>query len=486
MLQCGHGRLILMSSQKAVDNNNRDVIDIGLLRSSHITSNHVVYSCPPHMKEMAYYGILANVCICYLFSRAFHIIGSGAFYVITDLLSKQNSKNEETENTNYGLVTELGFDINLINDDLQDMSTKNLCLQKAFVHLQTHAVSLKTLIKGNNPNILVSDTVMIYIDPAPILSETSLNAICFTTRLTHFVSNTICHKYIIIAIENFKSDQFDKETHNYQIATANILMDNISDIFEAYWGHFKRFVIAPEADSLPMEQFWVQCQHLYAKNSKIHSKGGPRIFFTTIKKTLSKESRQQLFAEKYEDVDHELMVSDNSRKSCKRKFPNYLNNANNDEIDVCSSSKMPLNCVEYRVGYNLGHDKTKLYLDFILKEYNMLNVSCSAEIFSKTLCSQNISIPTFIAENLNVLTLKSKGTASKRWQISGKSRKNGEFLKDDVADSVIMSISLFKMAVGEDSMSTTLLYELKPEINNRGYLQKLQKLECVITTTATE
>ena len=471
MLQTGHGRLILMSSQKA-SGDTRDIVDIGLLRSSHIASNHVYYVCPPHLKEMSSRGFIANTCICYIFFHPFHIKKGGSFQALTELFSNN------TEVTNSPLLTELGIDLNLINDDIHEMSNKNLCTRKAHMHVQTTSISLKALIKNNRPDALVSDTVMVYIDPAPIVSDMSLNAMCFTTCITHILSNEASHKHVIIAVENFKSDQFDKETYNYQIAISNILMKNIVDIFEVFSGHFKRFVVAPEADSIPMEQFWVQCQHLYTQNRTFLAKNGPKVFFTTIRKTLSKNTKDNLCAniENIPEYDN-MKVMAQATPDRKRKF-----RADENDIDIYVPVRKNLTSMHFRVGYNLGHEKTKIYLDFILKQYNTLNVICASEVFSNTLCASNISIPTLVVESLDVLTIKSKSNNQMKLYISGKSRKNGDYIQDDLADAIIMSVMLFPVATGQNPLSTPL-YELKPELNDSGVFSSPQSQECVITAS---
>jgi hypothetical protein len=427
------------------------------------------------MKEMSSQQSIGNFCICHIFSQPFHINTGGSFRALTDMFSRNNNKNTEGNEMNSAMLSELGVDISSINEDIEDMSSNHLCTKKAHTHLQTNSICLINLIKENRPDTILSDTVMIYIDPAPVTGEMSYNAICFATRINHILSNSTAYKYVILAIEKFKSDMFDPDTRDYGIATARILMKDIDNIFTFYGGHFKTFVIAPEADSISMDQFWVQCQQLYANNKKFLAKNGPRVFFTTLKQSLNKSSKEQLIMD-YKSYREKqgLSILDGTKVNKKRKMHDE---SSPTDLILTNTS---IDCMKYRVGYNLGRNKTKIYLDFIFKEYNGLNVYCASEVFGYTLCSKNISIPTFIAENLDVLQLKTIGNKNRKYRISGKKQRNGEYITDDVADAVIMSIMLFKLAVGEEATSSPL-YELQPIVNKSKCLHKIQDQEYIVT-----
>lgn len=456
-----------MSSQHIYEN-NRDIIDIGLLRSSAITSNHVYYMCLPHLKKLSSMGITSPLCLCHIFTQPMHIMSQKSFQNITELFTKSKNEDENDQiNLNHSLLLELGIDMNLINDDIKAISNQNLCTKNARIHLQTNSISLKTLIKNQNDNCKVSNIVMVYIDPAPILGESSLNAMCFVTRVTLKTGKENSYKYIIVALENFRSDRFDPDTHSYQLATARILMKDICDIFAVYNGHFKEFIIAPEADSLPMEGFLLECQNIMKDNKFMCAQNAPRIFFTTIKICFSKKKKLDFVENKNDDpslASSTTIDLSPDRSNGTQIFPSlpmkrkhmYDSLENNPFLLPNMSSETEY--VNYRIGYNLGYNKMQMYLDFILKQYNALNIFCASEVFGHTFSSSNMSIPTCIADSLDALIIKSKGNS--KWQITGKRRKNGKLLRDDITDTVVMGVMLFPLAAGEDPKSNPL-YELK-------------------------
>lgn len=480
MLSTDKGRMIIMSSQKTTQD-NRDFIDVSALRSSHVTSNHVYYVCPPHLKEMSANRCILNVCLCYIFSQPHHINTGGSYKALTELFTRNNCSNEDNDKVDSAMLSELGVDISSINDDIQEMSLPSLCTKKARIQLQTSMVCVLDIIKEQKGHSLLSDTVMVYIDPAPVSGDRSFNAICFATHVTHVLSEDTSHKYIILAVENFQSDVFDPDTNNYGIAAAKILMRDIADIYSFYRGHFKYFVIAPEADSISMDHFWVKCQQLYVENTMFFAKNGPRIFFTTVKISLNKRVKDSIIKNYHECMrDDGLLTHDEINGfTVKGKLSNVHKNS---LFDHRKCRNLEAECVQYRIGYNLGQNKTKIYLDFFATEYNALNIFCAAEIFGHTLSSKKVSIPTFIAENLDLLTIKSSGKSRTSWKINGKKQQNGVFIADDVADAVIMSIMLFKQAVNEGK-SRSPLYELKPEITSHGSIKQFQKQDYVIMST---
>lgn len=483
MLSTDKGRMIIMSSQKTTQD-NRDFIDVSALRSSHITSNHVYYVCPPHLKEMMSNRSIANVCLCYIFSQPYHINTGGSFKALTELFSQHNSSNTENEKIDSAMLSELGIDITSLNGDIQELSLPTLCTKKAQIQLQTSSVCILDIIKNKKSNAVLSDTVMVYIDPAPVLGDRSFNAICFATYVSYNISNETSHKYVILAIENFRTDTFDPDTCNYGIAVAKILMKDIADIFSFYQGHFKNFVIAPEADSISMDHFWVKCQELYGENKKLFARNGPHIFFTTIKLSLNKANKESLIKNYHESMEKDgLSIGNASYLQGSKKKKGHRDDLRNEVFERVIPDSSSMDCTEYRVGYNLGQNKTKVYLDFFVTEYNALNVFCAAEIFGHTLLSKAISIPTFIAENLDVLTLKASRKETVAWTINGKKQMHGVFVTDDVADAVIMSIMLFKNVVNENKLNSPL-YELKPKPNSHSTVNRFQSQQYVVICKA--
>ena len=473
--------MILMSSQK-VKQNKQNIIDIGLLRSNAIASNHVYYMCTPHLKSMILSGVLySTICVCHLFTQPFHLLCDNSFQTITELFSKTQEVEDDTDTlTNYSMLMELGIDLTSVNNDMESLSTNTLCARNARVHLQTNSISLKMLLKENQSRCVVSDTVMVYIDPAPVVGDKSFNALCFTTRIAT-ISETNTHKYVIIAVENFRSDQL--KTHNYELATARMLIKDITDICTVYGGHFKKFLVAPEANSISMVEFLAECRRQIRGNKILSARNGPKIYFTTIKTTVSKrkktsaivseEHQQKLSLLQFEEdhlqsgylVQNRLIFPDIPRKTPrKRKILNVGGGADDDDDENDD--------VRYRLGYFLGKNKTQIYLDFIFREYNGLNVFCASEIFGHSLCSKNVSIPTMIADYLDHLTVKHNQTHINKhnWEILGKCTKKGEFIKDDVTDAVVMSIMLFPFAVGEQIHSNPLFELTLHQENDSDYL----------------
>lgn len=477
MISTDNGRMIIMSSQ-ILGHANRDFINVSSLRSSHIISNHVHYVCPPHLKKMTTDHSIGNLCLCNIFSQPYHIKTGGSFKALAELFASDNPRNNDA-NTSSSMLSELGIDLSLINEDIQDIAENALFTRKAHIHLQTNSICIKKLLKELPPGTTVSNTVMVYVDPAPVTSDMSYNALCFVTCITHNVSNILSQNYVIIAIENFKSDMIDSETNDYGIATATILMQDINDIYSYFGGHFKNFIIAPEADSISMDQFWLHCQHLYLNYTKMHKViNKPDIYFTTISQPLTKQNKEELSTQFHLKRKQAGLTPINSNE-IPRKRRNGIGREHEENTII--RDKTTLNYLKYRIGYNLGHEKTKLYVDFIFKRYNTLNVFCASEIFSRTMFSNEISLPTFITQNLDVLALKPPKHKGEKWKITGKRQKKGEYITDDVADAVIMSIMLFPTPLGDERWKTPF-YKLNCEDNKKDRLHQYQSTEYTITT----
>ena len=251
-------------------------------------------------------------------------------------------------------------------------------------------------------------------------------------------------------------------------------MTDIQNIFYFYDCYFKKFVIAPEADSISMNRFWVECQHRYVNTKEFVGKNAPQIYFTTVSVPQNKSSKEQIFENVNSKRSKEGLAKFERGKLLSRKRKHYPEDA--EDIDLCRKpvvNNIDFDCRQYRIGFNLGIKKRQIYAQFIINEYNALNTYCSSEIFGETLLD-NISIPTFVAENLSNLRRKPCG------KITGKKKINGEYITDDVADAVIMSIMLFPLAVGE-TPNMTPLCELKPEMNKDGSIGEIQNQQYTIT-----
>lgn len=473
MISTDNGKIILMSSHRSMQNNT-NFIDIGSLRSSYILSNHINYVCPVHLKEMLSIQKTVNMCLCNIFNHPFHIDNSGSFKSLTEMLSK-NKSDKSTNNEDYSMLCELGVDINSIeeNEELQTLSDNSLCTKKALILFQTNLMSIKNMIKANQKGTKISDTVMVYIDPAPVPSDKSYNAICFTTRIEYQLNeNLTSHKYVLLAVEKFSSFDIDQVTRDYGIATANLLMRDIRNIFVFYEGYFKKFIIAPEADSIAMDRFLVECKqmlHIFeTKNSY------PKIYFTMMKEPMNKSSQIKAIANFNQQRESRSLPTFQISKSRNKKIK-LDTDILCKESDYSSTSLM---CTKLRIGYNLGKEKRRVYMEFLMNEFNAHNVSCASEIFSISLAKENISIPTLLADYLGALKIKSSG------KITGKGIKNGEFQPDDVSVAVIMSTMLFPHALDKRKFNNIPLYELQNDNRDTSDYETelLRGAEHIITT----
>lgn len=457
MISVDNGKMILMSSHRSTQN-NANFIDIATLRSGHILSNHVNYVCPVHLKEMLSIQKNVNVCLCNIFNQPFHIDTSGSFKALTELLSTRNKTNDG--GGDYSMLCELGVDLNSIeeNEELQTLSNNSLCTKKALILLQTNLVHISNLINPNKMGTNVSCTVMVYIDPAPIPGDKSYNAICFTTRVEYnnLSNNVRSHKYVLLAIEKFSSDLVDKETRDYGIATAKLLMEDIQNIFLFHNGYFKKFIIAPEADSISMDRFLLECKNLYNKFENNH----PQIYFTMIREPMNKAGQIKATA------NYNKQRASRGLPALQNKTGNKRRKIDADILCKDDQYSSSLTSTKLRIGYNLGREKRRIYMEFLMNELNAHNVCCATEIFSISLVNENISIPTFVANNLSALRRKPSG------EITGKGFKNGEYQADDVAVAVIMSTMLFPHTL-DKQFNNPPLYELQK--TTAGYENELLK-----------
>ena len=107
----------------------------------------------------------------------------------------------------------------------------------------------------------------------------------------------------------------------------------------------------------------------------------------------------------------------------------------------------------FRLGYTMGSNKVSKFWDFFSSCYNTgptntSTVTCAKDVYSYSLFKKSVSIPIYIAQAMEGLTLRRKpirSTGGNHYYISGKDTAGvtGVQKRDDLATSVICAVVLF-------------------------------------------
>lgn len=392
MLQTDNCHMVMASSHVVP---GKKYIDLMRLRSPDILLNNVSHVCCQHAIAVADKENNLLTCPCYLFNKPPHLRADTVYRRILNTFGEAAGGDNEDDN-DAALLYEVGLIPELKNWGLE---AGRLAVPAAG---QRFASRLLKLDFGEQQ---IAREIVVYIDPAPTCAGTSLQAMVFTCRVKR--PQTGVH-YVILAVEEFSTEEIDSEGKDDSRALAAVFIGTISTLTRLYDNYFTTFYVAPEANAMQLDRFWVEsARNVTAELS------GVTILGTTI------------VADKWKEP-----------KKRRRKRSDY------EEMLLPATTRK-----KYRVGYTLGARKVSHFYGFFTTLYNPPSSSLGAVVCAQTLWSfflsaKTNSVPAYIAQKLESLQLIPR--AGGAFKISGKGGKNpdGSFQTDDLAVAVVMSVIL--------------------------------------------
>ena len=442
MLQLKHSRILCMSSQINIERQTSNkYIDIDSVRGEYVLFNKVCYVCKRHIKPLIQSDIKMNKCMCFYFSQPRHLECSNDIASVLDSFGVADSKRNNNLNgqnrmsdTYSTMLAEIGIILNengtLTNIHTSDTAANSAQLANQFGHDMLHKpLDVKKLInKTLNGEGYVSNTVYVYYDPAPMVSEISKGAIAFIVKV-HTTDNmqtkkkvdighehlldykTMAETYVLLAMEEFENDQVLEHNSNYQKVGAHVILNTITAINILYGGYFTKYNIFPEANSFCMREFYTECLAHEWYNTEASMSVSLYVSTKKVKKTSYSVNRKR---------KHEEQIKGSHTS---------LSHAHEPDI-------------EERVGYCLAGKKVFHYLNFFIHTYNSGHLRCASQIYTANYMHINYSDVVYISEVLGEMKIKVKPNNTQKgkhsYSVCGKKHTSSKgYVTDDLADAII-------------------------------------------------
>ena len=426
MSMTDNGRMTLISSQRSTDQNK--YIDLDRTRSPDILFNRVCYACPQHIRSLYRSNTSLLKCPCKYFAPPQHLTIKDSYKEILKIFSSSDNNIEDTNRLN--MLGEVGVIPPPDMDDVSNGSIYNnsfLFSQEGCDHFLKTTMCIQTCI--DDPNVHVSKTIVMYLDPTTCNADSSLNAMSFVTNINNIDKKS---QYIILAVEHFKTEEIDPDEKNVCKACSFLIISILELLTAWYDNYFDRLIIAPESNSLNLEPLAFMLSQIFFNNKTLNSK--ITIQFTSVEQGII------------------------------RDFTPTLTNNTNPYVKRRKISKL---CIGYHLQSN---NKTKDCVNFYSDIFNQKRLFCAKTIISLTLQNIPISIVSYIADQLQrVRFIKRNNTQS--YYITGKDTNK----TDDVAISTIMSVQIYRN-INNPTMILIGLPNPSSALNNTdnqlGYLNK--------------
>jgi len=402
MTNTDNGRMILMSSQKS-GKDKRDVIDLDTTRSRYVLFNRVSYVCAGHITALLKANTGLIKCPCYYFSSPAHITMDDGYTDILNLFTIDDVDSGISE-SKTALLAEIGV---LPTKDLSitakgDLTVASLAKSTANIYMATNLFDTHEYLEGMYKNtLLVSKTILVYLDPAPCDVESSYNALSYMTEI--HTSDSEASQYVILGVEHFRTGDIDVESGDVSLACVKLIMTNLNLICALYDSYFDRLIIAPECNSLSLEPFRYHLSKQFFKSDLCKK---ITIQFTSVATVNGMNSMTPI---------HDDIITDKP---------------------VIKKRKVSA----FRVGYILSNkNKNSNCVNFYTRIYNQCHLQCARKMLSCTLNKVNISVVQYIINQLNTMRFK-KNKSTGSYSISGKKGNQ----RDDLAISIIMGTCILK------------------------------------------
>lgn len=421
MTNTDNGRMMLMSSQKS-GKDKRDVIDLDTTRSKYVLFNRVSYVCAAHVKALIKNNTTLIKCPCYYFSSPLHIIMDEGYRDILNLFTI-NETGTDGENgiseSKTALLAEIGC---LPTNDLAivtkgDLSVTSLASATANFYMATNLFDTHEFTEGILKNtMLVSKTILVYLDPAPCDVEASYNALSYITEI--YNSEGESSHYVILGVEHFRTRDIDCESGDTSLACVKLIMANLNLLCALYESYFDRVIIAPECNSLSLEPLRYHLAQFFFKS----------------------------------DLCQKISIQFTSVATVNGQ--NTMNPNQMDSIgDYPHVKKRKVSAV--RIGYILSaKNKISNCVNFYNRIYNKCRIQCAKKMLSCSLKNINTSLVQYIINQLNTMQFSKKATGT--YSISGKKPNQ----RDDLAISIIMGTCI--LGDVKDKVNALPLIELQP------------------------
>lgn len=469
--------MVVASSHRMVHPNCKPFLDLANMHCTDILVNNVPHVCPQHIRSMIEDEVTAMCCPCYLFSQSPHIKADASYRRTLNAFIKNSAglgkeDGETASAIRTAMLSEIGILLpNMGVDSLKGdvgLDAMRLAAPNARETFCTKSIAVEDyVVHGKREDLIFSRDVVAYIDPAPTDVGRSYNAIVFVVRAEY--SNVQVHttglreRYVVIAAEEFQSDWLEPESQDGMLAIARAFMSACHAITRLYKAYFNRIIVAPEANGLGINHFWIMCSRLYAKSKLLLDKNVV-IYSTTIPTTmansLTNTRRAHTLSKRFENKRLKHMTGGGG------------------ELDERALAQSTERIVDYRIGYLMTKDKTDRITKFYTDCYNpnLMNIHdlvCARSVWSWWLTQRGYGVAFYIAEKMDKLYLRAQKrqcTGHRKWYVTGKrSHADGTHEADDLAIAVAMSTTLSRdfHAHGEMDPVFRRLLRLEPrdEIN---------------------
>lgn len=476
MLQTDDCRIVLTSSHKA-GQDNRVFVDLSALRNDAIFINNVSNVCRNHISAMLEDDVVSMNCPCFIFQQPHHIKADPTYRSILNSFSvsgnnktsrnkyddydndgSYSAQNDDTCKTSHkrALLSEIG----IVNGDGFTQSLYDVpgsyklataagrerfttSLVSVFDHLFDHPTS---------SSLVFSKDIVVYIDPSPTDVGSSYNAMCFCARAQCFDDNDDGTPgdfyYVLLAVEEFSSSELGAvESHK---GLALVWYNTLNNLTKLYDGYFNTVYMIPEANAINMDPFWLECGRLVKEGSDSLGDAGVTVLSPIIINSSQNRKRKVNGAALFKEATRKNKYNvyggvKNDRFAFQLETNTIVESINNNDHDddgVC--------CRGYRIGYTLSHKKVSYFLSFFSAFYNPSRTSkcavlCASTIYSWFVRKKSLSIAMYVSSKLDTLQLKVSychESGRKKYKVGGKScSKKGEFVQDDLAVAVVMSVS---------------------------------------------
>lgn len=452
--------MVLTSSHKA-GQDTKTFLEFSTLRIQDIIINNISHVCQNHLLSMLDSNVTASNCICYMFQQPQHITCDSTYKRILNCFYSNNQgdgmSKSDPNNQKAAMLSEIGIlpPLNYLGN-LNGIKCTQLAAPHAKNKLCSNLLNITDILNGTNKNKKISREVVVYIDPAPTDVGRSYHAMCFVTRAEniHPSPDAAQYNYIILAVDEFETRNVCPDSMDGLSALASVFMNTCSVLTTLYNGYFQTYYVAPEANSMHIDNFWRRCSHLLVKMKL----PGIKIVSTLIPIPHSKDSYHG------ESKIHRHI----NKEFRSRPYTTGVGNLLTDLVEHQNKE-------HFRIGYTLGMKKVPKIYNFYTTLYNpssgkINDLVCSDMIWSfwirkNTKC---LSIPYYIGlklEDMELRPITNSVTGKTTYKISGKKGSTGpHFVQDDLAISVIMSVMLCMEILTNMYTGKTVL--LTPNIQN--------------------
>ncbi|AAS00994.1 large subunit DNA-packing terminase [Ostreid herpesvirus 1] len=469
MLNTDKAKMICTSSQK----NGQDAkpfVDIRNTRQDGTTTCVVEYVCPNHcMSLIRQTNVAFTVCNCNIFSQPLHINAGAGVRKIMAAFSVKTNKNMEVDDDDDSkstMLSEIGImPPGLTKNDILGMNNlQNMRLTSElgrYHFLSKKSNVLKELLVEPDA---YSKTVLLYLDPTPT-SYRSVDSVTYDRSL-HAISAIAQKKtgeYVVLGIEEFTTQKYEKESHDASKAMASIIMAQVTVIHKIY-EHFNEFILIPEVNSFDLDNVWYNCGLLLREAVETTDMDDVSILAPCmITESENGTNGKAMFGKKRKivsELEGKKVIEDPKTKKLRLEFDaDGETNILDDYSDGMAKTLTELSTTfkelehelkhsgkKYKIGYRMNGDKVGRFIDFFSNIFNRKKFTVAENLFSASLgATMEIELAEYLLEKLDNVVIRTdvNKRGKKSYSVSGKSSNKNQHCADDLAVSAVMATSLY-------------------------------------------